>query len=104
LLALLIFCFLLVDARPLTNAVAQHALNAGFEGATYLNCKIQFFGIPNIHAIRDANKRLRAVCMSQDELNRREYLAALEATQWLEIQKLVLSAAVFTVDKIEVRC
>ncbi len=44
----------LADSRPLVNAVANAALNgAGFETG-YQGCQIKFFGIPNIHAMRDA--------------------------------------------------
>ncbi len=95
----------IADARPLLNAAANHAHGAGFEGTSYVNCQIKFFGIPNIHATKDSHRKLRALLqLGPEERERMHWLTGLEATQWLEYLRLVLQAAVFCVDKVENCC
>lgn len=46
---------LIIDARPLANAIAQTAMGAGTEiQENYKNCKLIFLGIENIHVVRDS--------------------------------------------------
>jgi myotubularin-related protein 6/7/8 len=50
---------LILDARPLTNAMAQTAMGAGTESKSeYKNCDIMFLGIENIHVVRDSFTKL----------------------------------------------
>jgi hypothetical protein len=50
---------LILDARPLTNAMAQTAMGAGTESKSdYKNCDIVFLGIENIHVVRDSFTKL----------------------------------------------
>ncbi|GMH13236.1 hypothetical protein Nepgr_015077 [Nepenthes gracilis] len=50
----------IVDARPRKNALANGAMGGGSESsANYFQSEIFFFGIDNIHAMRDSLARLR---------------------------------------------
>ena len=50
---------LIIDARPIANAMAQTALGAGTEPEShYPFCKLVFLGIENIHVVRDSFSRL----------------------------------------------
>jgi hypothetical protein len=50
---------LIIDARPIANAMAQTALGAGTEPESYYPfCKLVFLGIENIHVVRDSFSRL----------------------------------------------
>ncbi|XP_061998590.1 phosphatidylinositol-3-phosphatase myotubularin-1-like isoform X1 [Rosa rugosa] len=50
----------IADARPRKNALANGAMGGGSESSSnYLQSEIVFFGIDNIHAMRDSFARLR---------------------------------------------
>ncbi|KAK6929111.1 Myotubularin-like, phosphatase domain [Dillenia turbinata] len=50
----------IADARPRKNALANGAMGGGSESsANYFQCEIVFFGIDNIHAMRESLARLR---------------------------------------------
>ncbi|KAJ0470336.1 putative phosphoric monoester hydrolase [Helianthus annuus] len=50
----------IADARPRKNALANGAMGGGSESSSnYFNCEIVFFGIDNIHAMRESLVRLR---------------------------------------------
>ncbi|KAL5569526.1 hypothetical protein UlMin_026101 [Ulmus minor] len=50
----------IADARPRKNAIANGAMGGGSESsANYFQSEIVFFGIDNIHAMRDSFSRLR---------------------------------------------
>jgi hypothetical protein len=50
---------LILDARPITNAMAQKAMGAGTESTSdYKYCQIAFLGIENIHVVRDSFSKL----------------------------------------------
>ncbi len=50
---------LILDARPVTNAMAQRAMGAGFESTSeYKYCQVIFLGIENIHVVRDSFTKL----------------------------------------------
>ncbi|KAI4370690.1 hypothetical protein MLD38_019010 [Melastoma candidum] len=50
----------IADARPRKNALANGAMGGGSESSSnYLQSEIVFFGIDNIHAMRDSLSRLR---------------------------------------------
>ncbi|KAM7467849.1 hypothetical protein LguiB_015411 [Lonicera macranthoides] len=51
----------IADARPRKNALANGAMGGGSESSSnYFQSEIVFFGIDNIHAMRDSLARLRA--------------------------------------------
>jgi hypothetical protein len=45
---------LIADCRPRANAMANKAGGWGYE--SYIGCQLEFLGMHNIHAIRDADK------------------------------------------------
>jgi hypothetical protein len=50
---------LIIDARPLANALAQTAMGAGTEvQENYKNSKLVFLGIENIHVVRESFQKL----------------------------------------------
>lgn len=57
---------LILDARPLINAVVNKASGAGFENTSthYKGCRIEFASIDNIHYVRQAWKKMVAAVAS----------------------------------------
>jgi myotubularin-related protein 1/2 len=56
----------MIDARPMTNAIANMALGGGYENtAFYPDTEIEFLGIGNIHTVRDSYNKLRDLCELQ---------------------------------------
>ncbi|XP_078434273.1 phosphatidylinositol-3-phosphatase myotubularin-1-like isoform X2 [Wolffia australiana] len=52
--------FYIADARPRKNALANSAMGGGSESSSnYFQSEVVFFGIDNIHAMRDSLTRLR---------------------------------------------
>ncbi|CAA6660745.1 unnamed protein product [Spirodela intermedia] len=52
--------FYIADARPRKNALANSAMGGGSESSSnYFQSEVVFFGIDNIHAMRDSLSRLR---------------------------------------------
>ncbi|XP_028793425.1 phosphatidylinositol-3-phosphatase myotubularin-1, partial [Neltuma alba] len=50
----------IADARPRKNALANGAMGGGSESSSnYFQCEVVFFGIDNIHAMRESFARLR---------------------------------------------
>ncbi|XP_054786260.1 phosphatidylinositol-3-phosphatase myotubularin-1-like isoform X2 [Prosopis cineraria] len=50
----------IADARPRKNALANVAMGGGSESSSnYFQCEVVYFGIDNIHAMRDSFARLR---------------------------------------------
>lgn len=50
---------LIIDARPMANAVGNVARGAGTENMeNYRNCKKNYMGIDNIHVMRDSLARM----------------------------------------------
>jgi len=61
-------CNLIVDARPTTNAMANHAKGAGSENMeNYKNCKKVYLGIDNIHVMRESLRKVQVALRSADE-------------------------------------
>lgn len=59
---------LIVDARPTTNAMANHAKGAGSENMEhYKNCKKVYLGIDNIHVMRESLRKVQAALRLPDE-------------------------------------
>ena len=50
---------LIVDTRPMLNAMANRAQGKGYENAEhYTKCEFQFLGIENIHVMRKSLEKL----------------------------------------------
>jgi len=85
----------LMDARPRANAMANHAVGAGFEDTSrYKNAKLRFLNIPNIHVMRDALRKLHELCLPHSSAGGGGFLSALESTHWLEYIHLLIVSAV----------
>jgi hypothetical protein len=88
----------LIDSRPLANAVANKLAGAGSESqAFYEDCEIRYIGLGNIHVIREAWNKLRALCqsrgvegMSQQGQN---WLVGLHQSEWLQHVQHVLEGS-----------
>lgn len=81
---------LIMDARPLANAIAQTAMGAGTESSdAYKNARIVFLGIENIHVVRDSMNKLVDVVLNSD-INTVSP-QALEKTGWLKHLKSILA-------------
>lgn len=101
---------LIVDLRPVTNAMAQHALGAGTENVDNYRGKEErktshrqvdkiFCNIDNIHVMRESLEKLTTVLDDLDRLPLSErgekiilLLQALTKTQWLHRILIILQA------------
>jgi hypothetical protein len=89
---------LIMDARPLANAIAQTAMGAGTESSdAYKNSKIVFLGIENIHVVRDSMNKLVDVVENSE---RNISLQSLEKTGWLKHLKSILAGVAMIVQVI----
>ena len=83
-------CHLIMDARPMANAIAQTAMGAGTESSdSYKNTRIVFLGIENIHVVRDSMNKLVDVVSNSDISTFSPQ--ALEKTGWIKHLKSILS-------------
>lgn len=63
---------IIIDARPLANAMAQRAMGAGTESTEhYRGCLRLFMGIENIHVMRDSLDKY----IQQGTSNMRSYIS-----------------------------
>ncbi|AWU74573.1 hypothetical protein CAS74_004806 [Pichia kudriavzevii] len=88
---------LLVDARPLTNAMAQVALGAGTEVVDNYgeNTKKVFLNIENIHVMRESLNKVKGVLKDGDVNQPGQDLLEMEAltrSGWLDHIKALLRA------------
>lgn len=89
----------LLDARPKANALGNTVKGKGFENVGfYSNCKIEFLGIANIHAMRESLQKIEALCISGNE---DQWLSALDASKWLDHTRDILAGAMRTVELLE---
>ncbi|KAG8191986.1 hypothetical protein JTE90_002256 [Oedothorax gibbosus] len=90
-----------VDTRPKINAMANKAAGKGYENEDfYKNIKFQFFGIENIHVMRNSLQKLVDTCdLKVPYMN--AFLNGLESSGWLRHVKTVLEAAAFIADALE---
>ena len=86
----------IIDCRSRASAMANRAAGAGYESQTnYPSSKIDFYGICNIHAVRDSYKSLAAllvqgVANSSADLY---FTKQVEDTQWLNNIRAILKAS-----------
>ncbi|XP_055935036.1 myotubularin-related protein 6-like isoform X3 [Argiope bruennichi] len=90
-----------VDTRPKINAMANKAAGKGYENEDfYKNIKFQFFGIENIHVMRNSLQKLVDACeLKVPSMN--AFLSGLESSGWLRHVKTVLEASAFIADALE---
>jgi len=87
-------CLLKVmDMRPKTSAMANRTQGYGYENTSnYCGTTIDFYGIGNIHAVRDAYQKMTTLCMNPYTSDI-QWMQQVENTNWLSIIRLVLSAS-----------
>ena len=80
----------ILDLRPRTSAVANRTSGYGYENIThYTGCTLQFCGIGNIHAVRDAYNRMSSVCNSL-ATNDSSFASNIEDSKWLSHLRTIL--------------
>jgi hypothetical protein len=83
---------IVVDARPLTNAMAQFALGGGSENMdNYKRSEKMYLGVDNIHVMRDSMNQL-VENLENIDVNIRVSKQDLNKTQWLKFITLLLSS------------
>ncbi|XP_076183632.1 phosphatidylinositol-3-phosphate phosphatase isoform X2 [Ptiloglossa arizonensis] len=91
---------LIMDARPMPNAVANKAKGGGYESEdAYQNAELVFLDIHNIHVMRESLRKLKELCFPTIEEAR--WLSGIESTVWLKHIKYVLAGAFRIVEKVE---
>lgn len=83
---------LVIDARSQMAAFGNKAKGGGFEQEQhYVNCKVEFWGIDNIHAVRDSYKKLFTLCESYHQTkDNKKILSKIESSGWLTLLKNIL--------------
>ena len=86
-------CLKIMDLRPKSSAVANRTQGYGYENTSYYTgCDISFFGIGNIHAVRDSYQKISSLCQSP-LTNDVQWSQLVEDTKWLNHIRLILSAS-----------
>ncbi|KAG1055955.1 hypothetical protein G6F46_007188 [Rhizopus delemar] len=76
---------LIVDARPMANAVGNVARGAGTENMDhYRNCKKIYVAIDNIHVMRDSLTKMCEAMQGVDNIGRQINKSALHRSGWLK--------------------
>jgi myotubularin-related protein 1/2 len=89
----------LLDARPRANALGNTVKGKGFENVgSYSNCKIEFLGIANIHAMRESLQKLEALALSGNE---DQWLAVLDGTKWMDHIRDIFVGTMRSVELVE---
>lgn len=84
----------IIDPRPRTNAEANRAVGGGIEKeSNYAHTKVHFMGIANIHAVRESQQALAALCAQISPRTDGTWLSGVEGTGWLKHIKTILSAS-----------
>jgi len=87
------------DARPRVNALANKARGGGYEDEEdYDSMEFVFLDIHNIHVMRESLRRVKDMCFPA--IDDQKWLSNLEASQWLDHGKQILSGAVKIVEKV----
>lgn len=86
----------IVDARSRNSAMANMAAGAGYETQTnYPSCRLDFYNIPNIHAVRDSYKSMCSLVLNPTANPSSDitFSKQVEDTQWLTNVRLILKAS-----------
>eukprot|EP01105_Mastigella_eilhardi_P018716 TRINITY_DN4358_c0_g1_i1.p1 TRINITY_DN4358_c0_g1~~TRINITY_DN4358_c0_g1_i1.p1 ORF type:complete len:715 (+),score=197.66 TRINITY_DN4358_c0_g1_i1:242-2146(+) len=89
----------IVDARPWLNARANQLKGLGYEYSKYYpHTVLRFLGIENIHKMREAETKLRAVCLNEpyDAIAKK-----LSSTKWLLHIGMIIAGAAEIVQLLE---
>lgn len=90
----------IMDARPMTNAIANKARGGGHESEdAYQNAELVFLDIHNIHVMRESLRKLKELCFPN--IDEARWFSGIESTVWLKHIKYILNGAVKIVDKVE---
>ena len=83
----------IMDMRPKSAAMANRTQGYGYENTNYYRgTTINFYGIGNIHAVRDAYQKVNALCISANT-NDIQWMQLVENTNWPSMTRLILSAS-----------
>lgn len=78
------------------------AKGSGYEkGEGYLNAKIKFLGIDNIHAVRESFRKLHYLCNPPGKTTQKHWFANLGATKWEDHIRSILKGAIQVVQIIK---
>lgn len=87
----------LLDSRPVANAVAHKLTGKGSErSGDYGGCEVRYAGLANIYGVRDSWQRLVTLCQtaeSEDGTSDDNWLVALHDSQWLHLVRHLLECA-----------
>lgn len=86
----------IVDCRSRASAMANRAAGAGYESqANYSSSKLDFYGISNIHAVRDMYKSLAGILLSAPTSSSSDttFTKQFEDTQWLNSLRNIIKAS-----------
>nr|XP_046256702.1 myotubularin-related protein 7b isoform X2 [Scatophagus argus] len=84
-----------VDTRPKLNAMANRAAGKGYENEDhYINIKLHFIGIENIHVMRSSQQKIIDMGEMRSP-SMTDFLWGLENSGWLKHIKAILDAGVF---------
>lgn len=85
---------LIVDARPMTNAIAQTALGGGTESKDSYNCERIFLGIDNIHVMSDTMTTFTESFLTDTDVNKdlSPSMIHKKAHHWMKSVKLILAS------------
>mmetsp|Transcript_4670 Transcript_4670/g.13054 ORF Transcript_4670/g.13054 Transcript_4670/m.13054 type:complete len:873 (-) Transcript_4670:49-2667(-) len=83
----------ILDLRPRSSAMANRTGGYGYENTSnYPGTTLQFCGIGNIHAVRDAYQKMSNVCTGVSTQDM-QWTQLIEDSKWLSMTRLILSAA-----------
>jgi rhodanese-related sulfurtransferase len=86
----------IVDCRSRASAMANRAAGAGYESsANYPSCRIDFYNIPNIHAVRDSYKNLLSIVLNPtaNPSSDISFSKQVDDTNWITNIRLILKAS-----------
>uniref|UniRef100_A0A3P9KVT3 phosphatidylinositol-3,5-bisphosphate 3-phosphatase n=1 Tax=Oryzias latipes TaxID=8090 RepID=A0A3P9KVT3_ORYLA len=88
------------DARQSSVAISNKAKDGGFESESfYANAELIFLEIPNIHVIRESQRKLKD--MLYPTIDEAHWHSAIDQTHWLEYIRLLLAGAAKVAHKVE---
>mmetsp|Transcript_14519 Transcript_14519/g.30004 ORF Transcript_14519/g.30004 Transcript_14519/m.30004 type:complete len:435 (+) Transcript_14519:2241-3545(+) len=83
----------IMDMRPKSAAMANRTQGYGYENTNYYRgASINFYGIGNIHAVRDSYQKVCALCLSPNTSDI-QWMQLVENTNWPSMTRLILSAS-----------
>lgn len=94
---------LIIDARPMANAVGNVARGAGTENMeNYRNCKKNYMGIDNIHVMRDSLARMCDAMQGSESIGGMINKFALQKSNWLKHISTLLDGTLVIVKSVHI--